>query len=268
MQNIGGFGRESFGDPFGGGGGLHLVRVVAVGGQLFRAVFNKSPKAKSSLASNDALNAGNYSLTVLAGQATTPLCVGVFQLIEFPAFGLLAAGEVGVDVQTDRPLVVGLSYQVAVQPRLAAADGDSMGSPYLASFVGAARPTRTRRNSRSMSDIIDFASGDAGLTVVAGDIGTATGLDSTRIRCFRRILTAKNAFAHLPGYGIGFQPKQPLSTARTGALKTDLAQQLRQEPDVSSATSNIQQDARGFVLVTANVTTKTGGTLVLNIAGS
>jgi hypothetical protein len=265
VTTLGGFGGESFGDPFGGGGGLHVVRAIAVGGQVVRVVFNKAPRTKTPAANNDGLNGSNFAITVLTGQATTPLCVSALQVVQFPAFGLLTAGEVGVDVQTDRNLVIGLSYQVVVSPRIVAADGDSMGAPYLASFVGAARPTRTRRNSRSKADIIDLASGDAGLTVTNGDIGTVTGLDSTRIRCLRRTLTAKNSFAHLPGYGIGFQPKVPLSTARTGALKADLAQQIRSEPDVQNVTTNVTQDVRGFVQIVETIKTKVGTTLSLSV---
>lgn len=265
---LGGYGAEAFGDPMGGGGGLHVDRALAVGGQVVRVVLNKAPKTKSSLAINDGLNSSNYGLTIATGTGTTPLSVGVLQVVQFPAFGLLTAGEVGVDVQVDRPLVVGLSYLVTVSTGLVASDGDSMGSPYGATFVGAARPTFTRRNNRSKNEIIDWDSGDNGLTVSGGDIGTVTGLPSTKLRCMRRTLTAKNSFAHLPGYGIGFAPKTPLSTARTGALKADLAQQLRQEPDVDSATTNVRQDVRGFVTVTENIKTKTKATLTFTVAAS
>jgi hypothetical protein len=268
VMTFGGFGGEAFGDPFGGGGTLRLDRAIAVGGQVVRLVFSQAPKARSSAALNDALNSANYALTVLAGTATTPLPVGILQLVQYPAFGLQVAGEVGVDLQVDRPFVVGLQYQVTVSTQLVAADGSPIGAPYSASFLGAARPVMTRRNNRTKTDIIDWNSGVNGLIVMGGDIGTVMGDASTRIRCLRRTLTVKNAFAHLPGYGIGFAPKTPLSTARTGALKVDLAQQLISEPDVAAVTTNIQQDARGFVAIAENIQTKTGATLTLQVASS
>ena len=251
----GGFGGEAFGDPMGGGGGLHLVRAIAVAGQLVRAVFNKAPKTKSSAANNDGLNGANYDVAITTGTGTKPLCVSTASVIQFPAFGLLNAGEVGIDVQTDRPLVVGLSYVLTVTPRMIAFDGDTMGFPYIQPFVGATRPARARQN-RIKQGIIDFASGNNGLTATNGDIDTVTGIPSTKMRCLRRTLTMRNAFAHLPGYGSSFQPKAPLSQNRIGAIQTDLRQQLRQEPDVQDASVQVTLDARGLALIDERVQTK------------
>ena len=255
MTTFGGFGGEAFGDPMGGGGGLHLVRAIAVAGQIVRAVFNKSPKTKSSAANNDGLNGANYDVAITTGTGTKPLCVSTAALVQFPAFGVLNAGEVGIDVQTDRPLVVGLTYQLTVTPRLVAFDGDTIGFPYSQAFVGATRPTRVRQN-RSKQGIIDFASGDNGLTATNGDIDTVTGLPSTKMRCLRRTLTMRNAFAHLPGYGSSFQPKAPMSRNRIGALQADLRQQLRQEPDVQDAATEVTLDARGLAIIEERVQTK------------
>jgi hypothetical protein len=256
MTTFGGFGGEAFGDPMGGGGGLHLVRAIAVAGQVVRAVFNKAPRTKSSAANNDGLNGANYDVAITTGTGTKPLCVATAAVIQFPAFGLLNAGEVGIDVQTDRPLVVGLSYSLTVTPRLVAGDGDSIGFPYSQPFVGATRPTRNRQ-TRAKQGIIDFASGDNGLTATNGDIDNVTGIPSTKMRCLRRTLTAKNAFAHLPGYGSVFQPKAPMVTNRIGALQADLRQQLKQEPDVQDAAIQVTVDARGLAIVDERVQTKT-----------
>ena len=267
MSNYGGFGGEAFGDPLGGGGGLHLVRAVAVGGCVVRAVFNKSPKVKSSAANNDGLNGGNYALSITVGTGTDPQILGASQVVNYPAYGVVNTGEVGIDVHTDRPLVVGLSYSLSAATRMVAADGDTMGYPYNQSFVGAARPTRIRRSQR-VQGIADFASGMTGLTVTGGDIGIVTGVPSTTIRCMRRAVTIKNAFAYLQGYGIGFQPKMPLSVNRVGILKADLAQQLKMEPDVQEAASNVQMDSRGFVTVDLRVRTKQNQVFTFNVNAS
>jgi hypothetical protein len=243
---------------------FRIVRAIAVGGQVVRAVFNKAPKARSSAANDDGLNGANYTLAVTVGQAATPLCVGTLGTVPFPAFGVLAAGEVGVDIQTDRSLVVGLTYSLAVGVRLVAADGDLLAPPYSKTFVGAARPQR-RRQAQSNQGITDFNSGIYGLTVSNGDIETVTGLASTKLRCLRRTSTMKNSFAHLPGYGTGFQPKIPMTTNRIGALKNDLAQQLKAEPDVQDAASSVTLDARGFVTIDERVKTKQNLTLTLTV---
>lgn len=268
MPNLsGGFGDEAYGDPMGGGGGLHLVRAVAVAAQVVRAVFNKAPKTKSAAANNDGLNGANYDVAITVGTGSKPLCVSTAAVIQYPAFGLLNAGEVGIDVQTDRPLVVGLSYSLTVTTRMIAFDDDPIGFPYVQPFVGAARPVRLRQN-RSKQGIIDFASGDNGLTVVNGDIDTVTGIPSAKLRCLRRTLTRKNAFAHLPGYGSAFEPKAPMSPNRIGALQTDLRQQLRQEPDVQDASVRVTLDARGLAVIDEKVRTKRNQTFPLSTSTS
>jgi hypothetical protein len=264
MKLLGGFGGEAFGDPMGGGGGLHLVRAVAVAGQVVRAVFNKAPKTKSSAANNDGLNGANYDISITVGTGTKPLCVSTAAVIQFPAFGLLNAGEVGIDVQTDRPLVVGLAYSLAVTTRMIAFDDDPIGFPYVQPFVGSARPARVRQN-RAKQGIIDFARGDTGLTATTGDIDTVTGIPSAKLRCLRRTMTRKNAFAHLPGYGSAFEPKAPMSPNRIGALQADLRQQLRQEPDVQDASVQVTLDARGLAIIDERVRTKRNQTFTFSV---
>ena len=246
---------------------FRIVRAIAVGGQVVRAVFNKAPKAKSSAANDDGLNGANYTLGVTVGTAATPLCVGTLGTVAFPAYGVLNAGEVGVDIQTDRSLVVGLTYSLAVAVRLVAFDGDLLAPPYSASFVGAARPQRSRQ-AQSNQGISDFNSGDSGLVVSNGDIETVTGIPSTKIRCLRRTQTMKGSFAHLPGYGTGFQPKIPMTTNRVGVLKNDLAQQLKSEPDVQDAASSVTLDSRGFVTIEERVKTKQNTTISLTVNAS
>ena len=244
---------------------LHLMRAVAVGGQVVRVVFNKAPKTRSSAANNDGLNSANYSVSVTTGTASKPVCIGTRGAVAYPAFAVLNTGEVGIDLQTDRPLVVGLTYLVTISTSIVAADGDASGSPYSMSFVGAVRPTRTRQQSAQPA-FADFASGNSGLVVTNGDIDTVTGVGSAKLRCLRRTTTVKSAFAYLPGYGVGFQPKAPLSVNRVGGLKADLANQLKLEPDVQDASSNVQIDARGFATVDLRARTKQNQTFTYSVA--
>jgi hypothetical protein len=246
---------------------FRIVRAIAVGGQVVRVVFNKAPKAKSSAANDDGLNGANYTLGVTVGAASTPLCVGTLGTVPFPAYGVLNSGEVGVDVQTDRSLVVGLTYSLAAAVRLVAFDGDLMTPPYSTTFVGAARAQRLRQ-AQANQGIADFNSGDSGLVVSNGDIETVTGIPSTKIRCLRRTQTMKGSFAHLPGYGTGFQPKIPMTTNRIGTLKNDLAQQLKAEPDVQDAASSVTLDARGIVTIEERVKTKQNLVFTLAVGAS
>jgi hypothetical protein len=245
---------------------FRIVRAIAVGGQVVRAVFNKSPKAKSSAANDDGLNGANYTVAVTSGTAVTPRCVGVLGMVPFPAYGVLRTGEVGVDIQMDRPLVSGLSYTVSAAIRLVAVDDDLLLPPYGYAFIGAARP-QLRRQAQANQGVSDFASGESGLIVENGDIGTVTGIPSTKLRCLRRTVTMKNAFAHLPGYGTGFQPKVPMTTNRIGTLKNDLSQQLKAEPDVADAASSVTIDSRGIVTIDERVRTRQGWAFTLAVNG-
>jgi hypothetical protein len=246
---------------------IRIVRAIAVGGQVVRAVFDKAPKTRSAAANDDGLNGANYTLAITVGTGKTPLCVGTLGKVAYPAYGVLNPGEVGVDIQTDRSLVIGLSYSLLVAARIVAFDGDLLAPPYSVTFIGAARAQR-RRQAQSNQGVTDFNSGSTGLTVSNGDIENVTGIPSTKLRCLRRTTTMKNAFAHLPGYGTGFQPKIPMTTNRVGALKNDLAQQLKSEPDVRDAATKVSLDARGLVTVELRVRTKAEQTFSLTVNGS
>ena len=244
---------------------MYLRRAVAVGGQVVRVVFSEAPKTRSSAANNDGLNSANYSVSVTTGTASKPICIGTRGVILYPAFAVLNSGEVGIDLQTDRPLVVGLTYLLTISTRIVAANGDALGSPYSASFVGATRPMRQSQQIAKQG-LIDFASGKSGLVVTNGDIATVTGVDSAKLRCLRRTTTVKNSFAYLPGYGVGFQPKTPVSVNRIGGLKADLSNQLKMEPDVQDAASNVQQDARGLTAVDLRIQTKQNQTFTYGVS--
>lgn len=262
----GGFGGEGYGDPMGGGGGLHLVRAIAVGGQVVRAVFNKAPKTRSPAANNDGLNGANYALTITTGSGVVPLCVGACRVVPFPAFGVLLAGEVGIDIQTDRHLVVGLAYTLTASPRVLAADGDTMGFPYTQPFVGAARPQRTRQ-SETFQGAVDFNSGPDGLIVSNGDIETVSGIPSCKLRCMRRTTTMKGTFAHLPGYGAGFQPKAPMTASRMAPLRADLIQQLKSEPDVQDASVTVSTSSTGAAIIDERIKNRKNQAFTLTVSG-
>lgn len=68
-----------------------------------------------------------------------------------------------------------------------------------------------------------------------GDYAFDQGMVSLRKRLYRRTFTRKNAFAHLPGYGLGIQEftkKLGTSTVQS-RLATDAEAQFLQEPEVA-----------------------------------
>ena len=242
---------------------FQLVRALSVGGQVVRVVFNSEPKHKSSAAFDDALNGSNYQVSVISGQGQPPQSVGVQpNVVPFPAFGVFNAGEVAVDVQTDRPLVVGLRYQVQVSAALLAADTRHIQPPFTWEFNGEARPIVTLQQRGKMG-LVDLASDPVfgGIIVSAEGDWAADNGDTvgTRKRCFRRVLTRKGGFAHLgKAYGLNYSIKTPATTNKLAGLRSDVQAQLGQEPDVDSVATRVSMDARGWLTIGMRVKTKTG----------
>ena len=255
-------GLEQAGQPTGSGSSFHVVRAISVGGQVVRVVFSSEPKHKSAEAPDDALNASNYVVSVVTGQGQPPQSVGVFLAVtSYPAFGIHSAGEVAVDLQVDRPLIVNMGYNVTVSSAVVAADSSSIGSPYSWNFVGMARPIVTMQQRGKMG-LVDLDSNPifGGINVDrSGDWAPDNGdLTGTRKRCLRRVLTAKNSFVHLQGYGLDYDIKQPATNNKLAGLRTDAQGQLAQEPDVVSVATQISMDVRGLLSIGFTAKTKTG----------
>lgn len=255
-----GLGAEALGDPLGSGGPIHVVRARAIEGQTIRLVLDEEPLHVSPGGTFDALNPANYRITILVGTGTDPQAVGVkAHVVEGPAAGPVAAGQWGVDVQTDRQLVVGMTYQIMVNPAVQAASGGSMGWPYAAPFVGSVRLSAAAPPPRQLTNIdlgMNIATG-AYLTDDSGDVAPQGGIDGLKKRVFRRLGTAKNAWAHLPGYGLLMQLKSPASIRQILELKADAVRQISQEPEIAAV--DVKTSFAASVLTMAvKARTKTG----------
>lgn len=68
-----------------------------------------------------------------------------------------------------------------------------------------------------------------------GDYAFDEGLQSLKKRVIRRLITRKNGFAHLPGYGVGIASEgKKLATAMVlSRLSADAQAQIAREPDVA-----------------------------------
>jgi hypothetical protein len=247
----GGYGRELYGDPFGGGGPLTIVRARAIGSQLVRVTFSEEPVHTSGSGQFDALNPANYLLSVDAGQATDPVAVGVeARMVTGPAMGVGngsgagVADERGFDVHVDRALVLGITYRITAHA-IMSLTGGTMGAPYSASFPGVVRLVVTKQPPRKV-DLTDIQNDPfTGGFVVddSGDLQPESNQTGLRKRMLRRAYTPKNAFAHLRGYGIGLPLKKGFSPAQLQAIKVDLRAQLMQEPEILDADVRITQQA-------------------------
>jgi len=76
-----------------------------------------------------------------------------------------------------------------------------------------------------------------------GDYGIDQGLASYKKRVFRRLMSKKGSFRHLPGYGVGI-PSQVKRLARanlTDSIAADAEDQIRQEPETQSVSVTLTQ---------------------------
>jgi hypothetical protein len=117
---------------------------------------------------------------------------------------------------------------------------------------------------------------DAGLatlgtfgTDAAGDYATDQGTASLKKRIVRRLVTRKNAFAHLPGYGVGIPDaaKQLGTTAILTGLRADAESQVLLEPDVARARVVIvtNSDSPSIVRFRVFVQPKVGNPLAFEV---
>lgn len=262
----GGFGRQGFGlRAFGAGGPLTVIRAGAVASQVVRIVFNVEPSHRSAAGISDALNPSNYVFVVPGGNAGQPAPLGVDVTPVFGPGYLLGTTDVGIDVHVDRALIFGVVYNIRARNILAAAGG-GMGSPDNANFGGVVRVAEAKITQRNQ-DLVDFKSpANTGVLVIAGgDIAIDTPDGGTKTRIFRRMFTKLNAFKALKGYGTATDLKGLGSTAKLGALKSNVTSQIGMEPDVAGVVVAVSQSSNGVTTVAPRVKTKRGS--FVDIAG-
>lgn len=262
----GGFGYEQYGDPMGAGGPLHVVRAQAVEGQTVRVVFDEEPNHDSAQGAYDALNPTNYVVVVLTGTGRAPLVVGVkhdmlvggVPLTYPPAAVEPGTDERGFDVQTDIPLSRDLTYTVTAK-NIRSKLGGALGAPYAANFRGLVSRDMLRQRAalENLDLYTDLVSGGF-VADDSGDLALQGGLAGYKKRLFRRMMTPQGAFSFMPEYGVGHRLKEPMSVANIGQLKSDLVQQLKQEPETASIQAGVQLDPRGILTIQVKATTKRG----------
>lgn len=261
MSVKGGYGDEAWGDPFGAGGPLHVVRAVAVSSHVVRVVFDETPLTRSAAGATDARNPGNYLFAVVDGDASAPIPVGVDrEPLVGPVYGVESGDERGMDVHVDRALAIGVTYNVEAV-NIVAALGGALASPSDADFLGVT-PLGIGDPPKRSDALIDIGNplgvGHYQVDSSGDIIPDASALASLKKRVIRRITTDKHAFSHLPGYGARLAVKEVASLAELDSYRADLLQQIRREPDVLDAAVSIRLLPQGVVTFSVAVQAKLG----------
>jgi hypothetical protein len=120
---------------------------------------------------------------------------------------------------------VALALYRKIEPPTIEAPGNSQdfANPQTTAMARDSLPEPTARNALGTFGMADD-----------GDYALDQGIPSLKKRCLRRLMTRKNAFAHLPGYGVGVPDyaKKLATPATLSSLRAEAENQLSQEPDV------------------------------------
>lgn len=250
---------------FGGGGPINVVRALAVSGRTVRVVFAEAPVFRSPGGPYDAMNPSLFFFSVDAGTATSPLATAVGSaLVAGPARGVGnggAAEERGVDVGVDRGLIAGITYRVAVRD-VQSAFGGILGSSYSQPFSGVVplqeKPKTIRGRPTTNIDYGNDPFLGSWRADDSGDIAPQDAASGFRKRVLRRLMTFKDSFAFLKGYGVTVKLKELEGLAEIAALKVDVERQILLEPETAAVSVDVSLLATNVLIVSVRVKTKVG----------
>ena len=248
----------------GGAGSLQLLTALAIRENVVRLTFNEAPIFTGVLDPHDGSDSERYVITPMPG--TMPdggdprpvTTIIVTQVREAMALGLI------IDVTVDRPFdgypgrylvavnqLVSSSSGVLLDPLHSSLAFDGLVQVSTPKTLDVAVPIRDFANPQTLSGLLDPlpSTTDVGLLGSIpmggdGDYAFDEGITSYKKRLLRRLTSAKNRFAHLPGYGLGpgAKLKQLGKQSVRAAFEADARQQVMQEPETVEASANLIVD--------------------------
>ena len=261
-MSSGGYGAGRYGSSGWGGPTLaspRLVSAIAIGENVVQLTFSAAMYWSGLLDAPDASSKRRYTLAPVGGTfgmdgtAAKPLGVASAALVQQPGAYL---GQV-INLTTDRPMTPSPAQYVVTCNGLFAFDGTTALDPMSSSATFGSvfkilQPPQVETLS-PRGDIAMPQSGEATATGIVpnpsavtlgsfvtadGDYAILSGLVEYKERCYRRIVTTKDAFLHLAGkhYGASLLVQgKKLGTTKTRAqLAGDIEQQIGLEPETAA----------------------------------
>ncbi len=262
-----GFGTSAWGtSPWGTGiaaAAFALDHVRVIDANTVRATFTDVPQQLHDRIVSDALNPFNYALAVVTGPNGTwaPTVAKVYQV---------DADPLSVDLRLDRTLPGTMrsqqtSLRVTVVNVLSAAGAPMIGAAYKDFYaLNQVVNETTRRLERSVGRDLSnpfTPNSPAGGTFrigASGDYKFDTGLALVKKLIYRRLLTPKGAFFHMPEYGMGLKPKSVAYPYMLTSARAEMKRQILQEPEVQDCSVKVTQNAHQMVIFFVHVRTKQG----------
>lgn len=247
----GGWGRTPWGA--GSAASFSLVSAFAVRENVVRLTFSAPPYFSGVGDPGDAADPSHFTVRAVSGVGIDGAPVRAVLPVSVERAAVEGAAGTLLDITVDRPFSqYPCVYSVTalnVRSSLGMALGLGATKQFLAVQAGmransgdalvAGRDIANPQTLQSLFDPVpgakDISSSKLGTYLAdgTGDLAADFGLTSYAKRVIRRIMSKKNGFAHLPGYGLG-AVDQVKKLARPGvreALASDAENQIRQEPE-------------------------------------
>lgn len=265
-MTIGGWGGGEWGQtPWGGGDEsfLQLLSAEPIRENVVRLFFSAAPLFTGLLNANDASNPARYDIGPIEG-TTDGDGVPTRDVDVVLAERALVAQSFGraIDVTVDRPFspfparyFVAVNQLVTSTGTLLGGGGTGVGFYGLYRFIAPPNPAKTvpsRDIANPQSTFAALATSQSSDPRVlgtipiddTGDYAFDEGIVNLKKRIYRRLVTTKGRFAHLPGYGVGILThiKRLNLAAVRAQVVADAESQISQEPDVAEARVSIVND--------------------------
>jgi hypothetical protein len=228
-----------------------LLQAIAIAENVVELTFSEVPFFSGLLEVSDGSLASHYAL------APVPGTVGLDGSPVRPVAVLFAVPgglATQIDLILDRPMTpIPAAYTVRVAGLVDANSRTPMGTTTFAfpalyrrivpPQLDTATPSRDFANPQTGQALLDPLPNTTDPTQLGTFVVDETrdyafdeGLTALKKRVFRRWLTRKNGFAHLPGYGIGVREfgKRLASPSVRARIAADAQTQIGQEPEVAS----------------------------------
>jgi hypothetical protein len=261
---------------------LCLVYALAIRENVVRLFFSESIYWTQHGDPDDGSGIEHYIVAAEGGTGIDALPVRPDSAI---AVELVAgSGNTQVDVTVDRPFSpFGTTYRATVNGLRSATgkllgvgqnsfvfDGLQKGLPVPVPDL--AVPTRDIANPQTRSALFDPLPDASTLTNLGlgtykvdsqGDIAFDEGLVSYKKRVLRRLMTRKDAFVHLPGYGVGTRDtvKKLGRPAVRDALAADAEEQIKLEPETVDVRVTVESTPTGVFFYRIRARTNIGRTV-------
>jgi len=245
MANLG-WGLDPWGLGFYGGllGPLSVQSAFAITTRTVRVTVSVPPADNSVSGIGDALNPATWSVTRLdTGFVFTVASIDevnetTFDITVVEAFGALS-----------------VTHQV-LSTTLRKDTGELIEAPYSASFIGliasdVATPEAQLAKRKLIPQDISNPFVDGTLVMTSGgDYALVSGAALVRKLIFRRLISQRGSFFHLPNYGLGFAVKEPLVSSDLVMLRKEVIQQISLEPEIEQADASLTLSATGILVLT------------------